>query len=81
MPVRRGNKSTRDYLHNPSIKHKRQYAALRRKGYSKTKAARISNAWANPGLRRKVMAKLHTRAKAHSSLAKTGHIGRRRSRR
>jgi len=27
-----------------SIKHKRQYAALKRKGMSKSRAARISNA-------------------------------------
>lgn len=29
---------------NRSIKHKKVYHALRRKGYSKTKAAKISNA-------------------------------------
>jgi len=31
---------------HPSIKNERVYRALRRKGYSKTKAARISNAMA-----------------------------------
>jgi hypothetical protein len=30
--------------HGPSIKNPRVYSALKRKGYSKTKAARISNA-------------------------------------
>lgn len=29
--------------HGPSIKNPRVYEALRRKGYSKTKAAKISN--------------------------------------
>lgn len=33
--------------HGPSIKRDDVYEALRRKGYSKTKAARISNAVAN----------------------------------
>lgn len=32
--------------HGPSIKRPRVYEALRRKGYSKTKSARISNAMA-----------------------------------
>lgn len=32
--------------HGPSIKLSRVYEALRRKGYGKTKAARISNAMA-----------------------------------
>lgn len=30
--------------HGPSIKNPRVYEALKRKGYSKTKAAKISNA-------------------------------------
>lgn len=33
--------------HGPSIKRDDVYEALRRKGYSKTKSARISNAVAN----------------------------------
>jgi hypothetical protein len=39
--------------HGKSIKAPRVYEALRRKGYSKTKAARISNAFANGTLDRK----------------------------
>lgn len=38
--------------HGPSIKAPRMYEALRRKGYSKAKAARISNAAANGTLDR-----------------------------
>ncbi|ABE67474.1 hypothetical protein PBI_QYRZULA_64 [Mycobacterium phage Qyrzula] len=38
--------------HGPSIKAPRMYEALRRKGYSKEKAARISNAAANGTLDR-----------------------------
>ena len=33
-----------DRMPNPSIKYERIYRALRRKGYSKTRAAKISNA-------------------------------------
>jgi len=36
-----------------SIKNHRIYAALRRKGYSKTKSARISNAMAGGGGKRR----------------------------
>jgi hypothetical protein len=36
-----------------SIKRPKVYEALRRKGYSKTKAAKISNALAKGGKRRK----------------------------
>jgi hypothetical protein len=32
------------HSHGPSIKNPRVYEALKRKGYSKTKAAKISNA-------------------------------------
>jgi hypothetical protein len=36
-----------------SIKHPRMYRALKRKGYSKTKAAKISNARARGGRRKR----------------------------
>lgn len=39
--------------HGKSIKMPRVYEALRRKGYSKTKSARISNAMANGTLDRR----------------------------
>jgi hypothetical protein len=37
------------HRHGPSIKHPDVYEALRRKGYSKTKAAKISNARGHRG--------------------------------
>jgi hypothetical protein len=39
--------------HGPSIKRPRVYEALRAKGYSKSKAARISNSGARGGKRKK----------------------------
>lgn len=39
--------------HGPSIKRPKIYDALRREGMSKTKAARISNAMAKKGRRKK----------------------------
>jgi hypothetical protein len=39
--------------HGPSIKKPRVYEALRRKGYSKTKSARISNSKAGGRRRRR----------------------------
>ena len=41
------------HRHGPSIKKPRVYEALRRKGYSKTKSARISNAMWNGSLNRR----------------------------
>jgi hypothetical protein len=39
--------------HGPSIKRPKVYEALKRKGYSKSKAAAISNGMARKGKRRK----------------------------
>jgi hypothetical protein len=46
-----------------SIKNKRQYEALRRKGHSKSSAARISNAHAQGKSRRKQIARKAARTR------------------
>lgn len=47
--------------HGPSIKNPRVYEALRRKGYSKTKAAKISNAAKKVGTKLKRKAGVRSR--------------------
>ena len=51
---------------NASIKHRAQYEALKRKGYSKSKAARISNGVTYPGKSvKQARAYLRRRKKRH----------------
>ncbi len=44
-----GKGTSKRFPHGKSIKRPRVYEALKRKGYSKSKAARISNAMARGG--------------------------------